>query len=343
MASLTQRDGRWRVRVSRKGHPTVSRSFDLKRDAEAFAAATEADMARGTYRARDLDTTLRDLVARYLAEVTPTKRGASQETYLLGAILRPESIAKPMMARLVAEISPADVARWRDARLKQVKPATLAREWAVLGHVLAHAEREWSVPLPNGNPFRQARKPRVMNQKDRRVSDAEIMAICTASQSESLAHLVRLAVETGARRGELLSLTWAGIDLKRRTARLAAGTTKNGHARVLPLSPQAIGVLETMPRRLDGKLFALRGDSVTQAFARAVAHARRDYAGEDPTFLQHVSFHCLRHEALSRLAEQGFGATEIASVSGHRTLQLVQRYVHHRPEALAARLAEKSA
>lgn len=343
MASITQRDGKWRVRVTRKGHPTVTRSFDLKRDAEAFAATTEADMARGQYRARDLDTTLRELVARYLVEVTPTKRGASQETYLLGAILRPESAAKPMLARLVAEISPSDVARWRDARLLLVKPATLSREWATLGHVLGHAEREWSIPLPNGNPFRQARKPTVLNAKDRRVSDAEIDAICDASQSEHLAHLVRLAVETGARRGELLALRWAEIDLKRRTARLPTGTTKNGHGRVLPLSPRAIAVLEAMPRRLDGKVFDLRADSVTQAFSRAVAHAKRDYTGNDAGFLEGVSFHCLRHEALSRLAEQGWQATEIASVSGHRTLQLVQRYVHHRPEDLARKMAGPSA
>lgn len=340
MASITARDGRWRVRITRKGHPCITKTFDLKRDAEAFAATTEADLARGTYRPQDATTTLRTLVERYRDAVTPSKRGASQEGYLLGAILRPEAVARPMLARLVSEISPADVAHWRDARLKQVKPATLAREWATLGHVLAHAEREWSIPLPNGNPIRQARKPRVMNAKDRRVTDEEIDAICTASQSGHLGHLIRLAVETGARRGELLALRWSEIDLKRRTARLPAGSTKNGHARVLPLSPRALAVLETMPRRLDGKLFDLRADSVTQAFARAVAHAKR---GQGAGFLDGVTFHCLRHEALSRLAEQGWQATEIASVSGHRTLQLVQRYVHHRPEDLAAKMAAQSA
>lgn len=339
MASLTQRDGKWRVRITRKGHPCISRSFDLKRDAEIFAAVTEADLARGLFRAKDTITTLRALVVRYRDEVTPHKRGSRQETYLLNAILRPESVAASMMARLVAEISPADVARWRDARLKQVKPATLAREWATLGHVLSHAEREWSIPLPNGNPFRQARKPQVLNQRDRRVRDDELDAICAVTESAHLAALVRLAVETGARRGELLALRWSEIDLKRRTARLPTGTTKNGHARVLPLSPRALAVLEAMPRRPDGKLFDLRADSVTQAFSRAVAHAKRIYTGEDAGFLEGVTFHCLRHEALSRLAEQGWGATEIASVSGHRTLQLVQRYVHHRPEDLAAKMA----
>lgn len=339
MASITQRDGKWRVRITRKGHPCISRSFDLKRDAEAFAATVEADLARGTYRDRDTITTLRAIVVRYRDEVTPSKRGSRQETYLLNALLRPESVAQPMLDLLVAEISPSDVARWRDARLKQVRPATLHREWATLAHVVAHGEREWSIPLPNGNPFGKVRKPQVLNQRDRRVSDAEIVAICAATESAHLGQLVRLGVETGARRGELLALTWSNIDLKRRTARLPSGTTKNGHARVLPLSPRALAVLEAMARRPDGKLFDLRADSVTQAFSRAVAHAKRIYTGEDAGFLEGVTFHCLRHEALSRLAEQGWGATEIATVSGHRTLQLVQRYCHHRPEDLARKMA----
>lgn len=340
MASITQRDGRWRVRITRKGHPTIARTFDLRRDAEAFAAVTEASIAQGTYRAPEAKpVAFRELVERYRTEVTPTKRGSSQEGYLLGAILRPESVAAPLLGRNVAEISPADVARWRDARGRQVKPATLGREWATLGHVLAHAEREWSIPLQSGNPFRQARKPQIINSRERRVTDAELDAICDASESAPLVALVRLAVETGARRSELLSLRWADIDLGKRLARLAHGATKNGFGRTLPLSSRAIAVLETIPRRPDGKVFGLRADSVTQAFARAVERAHEKAKDRGAGFLVGLHFHDLRHEALSRLAEQGWSATEIAAVSGHRTLALVQRYVHHRPEALAAKLA----
>ena len=337
MASITQRGGKWRVRVTRKGHPPITKTFDLKRDAEAFAATVEADIARGTYRAPEAaPVALRELVERYRAEVTPTKRGASQEGYLLGAMLRPESVAKAMLARFAGEVTAADVARWRDARGKQVKPATLGREWATLSHVLAHAEREWSVTLPNGNPFKQARKPQIINSRERRVTDSEIDAICSATESDQLGALVRLAVETGARRGELLALRWDSIDLAKRTARLAHGATKNGFGRVLPLSSKAVAILAGLPRHLNGKVFIMRPDSITQAFTRSIERARRD---KGAGFLADLHFHDLRHEALSRLAEKGWSATEIAAVSGHRTLSLVGRYVHHRPEALALKLA----
>ncbi len=335
MASITERDGRWRVRITRKGHAPIAKTFDLKRDAEAFAATIEADIARGTYRPRDCTDTFRELVERYRAEVTPGKRGAIKEAYRLAALLRADSVATPLLARLAVEVTPADVARWRDARSKQVAAGTLAREWVVLGHVLTHAALEWSVTLPSGNPFKQARKPQVINSRERRVTDAELDAICTSTESPHLAALVRLAVETGARRGELLALRWDSIDLAKRTARLANGTTKNGFGRTLPLSSRAVEILLRLPRNLNGKVFDLRADSVTQAFNRAIERARK---GKDTGFLKGLHFHDLRHEALSRLAEQGWTATEIAAVSGHRTLNLVSRYVHHRPEALAAKL-----
>lgn len=340
MASITERDGRWRVRITRKGHTPIAKTFDLKRDAEAFAAMVEADIARGTYRPRDCTDTFRELVERYRAEVTSGKRGAIKEGYRLAAMLKSDSAAKPLLARLAVEVTPADVARWRDARGKQVAPATVQREWVVLGHVLTHAALEWSVTLPNGNPFSQARKPEVRNSRERRVTNAELDAICAATESPHLAALVRLAVETGARRGELLALRWDATDLGRRVARLANGSTKNGFGRALPLSSRAVEILAGLPRNLNGKVFDLRADSVSQAFTRAVERARRT-VGKDKGagFLEDLHFHDLRHEALSRLAEQGWTATEIAAVSGHRTLNLVSRYVHHRVENLAAKLA----
>jgi len=54
------------------------------------------------------------------------------------------------------------------------------------------------------------------------------------------------------------------------------------------------------------------------------------------------TFHDLRHEALSRLAERGdFNVLELAAVSGHKTLQMLERYTHLQAERLADKLAKK--
>jgi integrase len=55
--------------------------------------------------------------------------------------------------------------------------------------------------------------------------------------------------------------------------------------------------------------------------------------------LQNLRFHDLRHEAVTRLFEKGLNPIEVGMVSGHKTLSMLQRYTHLRPEELVAKLA----
>jgi len=54
--------------------------------------------------------------------------------------------------------------------------------------------------------------------------------------------------------------------------------------------------------------------------------------------LDDLHLHDLRHEAVSRLFEKGFNVVEVAAISGHRELRMLQRYTHLRAVDLAARL-----
>lgn len=347
MASITKRGSGWLVRVTRQGHPQINKTFPTRKDAEAYGALVESEIARGVFRrSAGEKVTFGELLERYLIEVTPTKRGAVGEAYHIKAILTPGGAAAPMLAKFAANLDGADVAAWRDKRMKSVKPATVAREWAILAHCLAVARLEWGMPTLS-DCFSAARKPEIRNARDRRVSDSEIEAIVSATESPELEAMIRLGLTTAARRGELLSLKWRDIDLKARVAKLRQGATKNGHARAVPLSSEAVRVFQGLPRSFDGgAVFQLAPHSVGQAFRRAVARARRSYQTEcrsngilpDPGFLVGLCFHDLRHEACSRLAELGLTTTELAAISGHKTLQLVGRYTHHRAEDLARKL-----
>lgn len=343
MASIVERGGKFLVRVTRRGHPQINRTFTLRKDAEAFARTTEADLERGLIKAdRGDKVTLRDLVRRYLDEVVPGKRGHEVEAVRIKAMLRPSSAARSILDRLMSDLQPHHVAAWRDARLKVVAAATVRREWEILSHVTTTARLDWGYSNLD-SPFARLRKPRVSNARDRRVIDAEVEAICDATESVELASLVRLALATAARRSELLSLTWRDTDLNRKVAVLRAGNTKNGHARQLPLSPAALEVLRSLPRDINGgRIFTMQPHSVTQAFNRAADRARKTYVvggGADPHFLADLRFHDLRHEGCSRLAELGLSAFELSAVSGHRTLQLAARYTHLQADKMADRLA----
>ncbi|MEM8933646.1 MAG: site-specific integrase, partial [Acidobacteriota bacterium] len=135
---------------------------------------------------------------------------------------------------------------------------------------------------------------------------------------EHLELLVVLAVSTGARRGELLSLRWPDIDLGRRQA--IVQHSKNGDRRVLPLHGRALDLLcrHGQVRPIDDdRLFPIAG------FPRSAWERARRAAG-----LNDLRFHDLRHTAASHLAMHGATLVELAEILGHRSLQMVRRYAH---------------
>ena len=121
-------------------------------------------------------------------------------------------------------------------------------------------------------------------------------------------------------------MRWDHLD--RRARVLLIPETKTGTPRRVPLSTAALGVLDGLPRRLDGRVWGMRPDSISQAFERVCKVAG----------IEGLTFHDLRHEATSRLFEKGLNPMEVAAITGHKTLQMLKRYTHLRAEDLVGRL-----
>lgn len=132
--------------------------------------------------------------------------------------------------------------------------------------------------------------------------------------------MVKLALETAMHRSELLDIRWEHVDLGRRTIFLQL--TKNGASRTVPLSTSAIQILTEMPRNIDGRVFPVTHEVVSQAFNRA-----RKQAG-----VNDVRFHDLRHMAITRLAERLPNLIELSAVSGHKSLAMLKCYYRPNPE-----------
>ncbi len=143
------------------------------------------------------------------------------------------------------------------------------------------------------------------------------------------------------RRSEIAGMTWDLVDLKKRTVTLL--NTKIGEKRIVPLSTEAGRVLSNLPRRLDGNVWGVESVSITHAFVRVIARARKVYEKEchekgvkpDPAFLVDLTFHDLRHEATSRLFELGLDATKVKNITGHKTYSMLARYTHLKAEDIA--------
>ena len=126
--------------------------------------------------------------------------------------------------------------------------------------------------------------------------------------------------------GVLRKLQWRHIDMKNSIATLY--DTKTSDNRVTPLSSAAKAILDALPRDIGGFVFPVSKDAISHAFHLACVRAE----------IKDLRFHDLRHEAVSRLFEKDFGIMEVASISGHKTLAMLQRYTHLNAQKLAKKL-----
>jgi integrase len=182
-----------------------------------------------------------------------------------------------------------------------------------------HAPRDWE------NPTCKIERTPERNQVVRFLTDEErerLLEACRRSAWPRLYCLVLMAITTGARRGELLGLTWGSMDLERGSARVL--DTKNGEPRVLPLTP---ALLEELVRfkvdRPEVRVFPSRSKlTEPRAFESSWLTALRSAR------VKRFRFHDLRHTAASYLAQSGASLLEIADFMGHRQLAMVKRYAH---------------
>ena len=95
--------------------------------------------------------------------------------------------------------------------------------------------------------------------------------------------------------------------------------TKNGDSRDVPLSPQALELLRDLPRnREDQVVFPLHFEALNSSWRRACSKAD----------IIDLGFHDLRNEATSRFFEKGLNVMEVAAITGHKDLRILQRYTH---------------
>ena len=326
MASLRQHGKGWQARIRRQGYPDITKSFQIRQDAERWARALEAELDKGQFVSIDeaQRSTLGDLIGRYLVEVTPTMKGAIEHTIRLKAIMR-----RPIAKWSMANLSAARIAAYRDERLKQVSAGTVIRELAYLSSIINHARREWGINV--SNPVQLVRKPQSPQARSRVLTNEEIEKLLQALEphgrrSHWTKPAVQLALATAMRRGELLSLRWENIDLHGRTAFLP--DTKNGDSRTVPLSIAAVQVLEGLPKHISGFVIPVKFFSLDAAYKRA-----RKRAG-----LQEVRFHDLRRTAITRMAEKLPNVIELAAVSGHKSLMVLKNYYRPSAKELAQKL-----
>jgi integrase len=315
MANVRKHGDKWQVRLRRIGHRPLSKSFTLHKDALEWARQMEVQADRyelpADPKALQL-VTLGDLVVRYRDTVSVTKKGGDREHVSLTAFLR-----HSICARRLSDLRTEDFGIYRDTMLKTIKPASLKRYLDPLHNLFELAKNEWGIPLRE-NPLDRLKLKAPSQRRERRLAPGEWARLLDAAEltrNPLIEPIVRLALATAMRRGEILAIEASHISFERRS--LLIPLTKNGHARTIPLTSDAIAVLtKLLPAR--GRLFSLKANAFRLAWVRL-----RNRAG-----LHDLRFHDLRHEAISRFFEMGLNPHEVALISGHTDMRMLFRYTH---------------
>lgn len=311
--------------VNRRG-VRKSRSFRTKAQAAAWAADVERDILAGKNSGVQ-NRPFADLLQQYAAKVSPGKRGQRWEVLRIDAICR-----DPLGAVMLPDLRPADFADYRDRRLQVVKAGTVLREWNLLSHALNVAISEWGwLTL---NPLKSVKRPKEPPPRDRRLSQDEIDRLLFAlgydfdcpvdTVSSRVGAAMLFAIETAMRAGEICGVTWGDVDLDKRIVHLPK--TKNGFARVVPLSLEAIRLINQMDIN-SSLVFNLRTSQVDALFRKAKSRAMID----------DLHFHDTRAEAITRLAAK-VDILTLARITGHRDLKMLQVYYRESMEDVAKRI-----
>lgn len=316
--------------VNGKQERKVSSEWLTEANALEVLTARQKEIAAGIIDRPD--RTLGELAEEYLTyKADHSKRTvASDRGILKGRLLPALGAMRPIRTLTAAAIAQYEKARMgttAKGRDRKVSPYTVANELAVLRHMLRLARR-WGyldrvpeIVLPK-TPLGRLRY--LETDEIARLLDA-----CRASRNPYLAAIVTIALHTGMRKGEILGLEWARVDLS--SARITLYHTKSGKPRGVPINRavyEALIALEPDASQRTGLLFRKRDDrawgQIRTAFEAALTRA--GIAG--------FRFHDLRHTAASHLVMRGASLQEVKEILGHADLTMTLRYAHLSPAHL---------
>lgn len=319
----------YRARVRIKGHPTVIKSFSNMTLAKKWKRDTEVEIERGRYfdKIEAQKHTFGEMIDRYIDTVLSKRPKYARNT------LHHLNWWKNQLGDYSLDlIKQSLIAEKRDLlgqemthRQQRRSSTTVVRYLSSLSHVFTIACNEWAwVTL---NPVRRVEKPKLPNGRTRFLSQEEIkkaLEACQASKCRDLYIAVVLAMSTAMRYGEIMNLKKTDIDFSLNVITLYE--TKNGEVRSIPLEDLPRELVKEWIQSLTSKsplVFPSPHDPKRPKDIRSAWDNAIKKAG-----IENFRFHDLRHTAASYLAIDGHSLLDIATLLGHKSLQMTKRYAH---------------
>jgi integrase len=318
----------YRAKVRMKGARPRSETFTRKTDARRWAQDTEADIRAGRHfkHSEAERRTVSELIDRYISQVLPRKPKTApfqlRQLVWWRKHLGHLTLAQVTAARIVE--CREELLAGTTARRRLRAPATVNRYLAVLSHAFSIAVTEWE--WLQDNPVLKLKKLREPRGRDRYLSESEcerLLRACQESTNPYLYLVVVLAISTGMRHGEIITLRRRHVDVRR--GRITLEETKNDEPRTVPLTGIAHSLLRKylrVPRIDTDLLFPGTNPAKPVDLRKSWDNALRK------AHISDFRFHDLRHTAASYLALSGASIKDIATILGHKSLAMANRYTH---------------
>lgn len=307
-----------------------------------------AEVEAGQHTPRHDPGSVADVLVRWLEERSPdwsprteAENRAFVDRYLTGADAPGQQLARMDAAR----VKPRDVTAFYRTLAEQVGVPTARRAHSHLGAAFGDAVRAEELAR---NPARLARPPKALPREDRDVTVADVVAVMRAAVDSGdmlMATIIRFALATGARRGEIAAVRWRDIDLEAGTVRIHRAVVKVGDVAVVKgtkTGAQAVVALDAGTVEMLRRWHAELRDAHRQLGER-VAPAWFVWGGMDPVDPDRITgrwrvhcraagvrmrFHDIRHASGSFLLSAGVGPGEVAQRQRHSPKTLLDRYTH---------------
>lgn len=313
---------KWWVMWSDKNGKRFRRSSGTtdRKLAEALAASWIKEDFLETHFGKKPEIAFSEVLLRY----AKARKRNNPEGFMNNTRYRIKFLAERFKDFNVSDFTYRAVQEFVDQRLETVSSGNVLTEVAYIKAAINRARREELtdfVPnFPKIKPSRPRNRWLTHGEEDRLVREA----------APHLKPLIRFAVDTGGRRSELLKLDWRYVDLA--NSRVTFIQTKNGEDRTVRLCKRACQTMRDLGPKDTGPVFTYKGKAI-KGYKTAFDKARENAGIED------FRFHDLRHTFASRLVQGGVPLYNVMHLTGHKSLEMVQRYAHLAPEYQEAAIA----
>lgn len=250
---------------------------------------------------------------------TTTHRVKALRAYFTGSVMN--------------DIGAKEIRAYTASRIESgVSPATVNRELAALSAAInwCNTELEWG--LPNAVKGRTLKEP---EGRVRWLTRAEVESLCRAARTQRygqmLENFIRLAVNTGCRKEEMLGLEWRRVDLNNGLLHLEGKHTKAGKRRSIPLNEGAIAAIKSQMAFRAEKAPASPWVFIRGTGERVVSLRKGFEDACTKAGIEDFNIHDLRHTCAAHLISAGVALAEVRDLLGHSTIMMTERYAHLAP------------